>query len=235
MIEQEAIDENKDAKIINCLSVQCGSADDLYIPFIIIGVSIKEDEYVMKLINEGLYPRLKAMCVYEHRFLHRLYPFYLGIINEIMRRNLLVTSCVDLVFDDEVSYYSNMWEVTFRRFNRMKRTLYKEGSNYYYFSVKNDHVVKDSYSFVEIIEKKSHPYLMFVYFWALLLRLEKMKLDCVLTGVPRFTINEVSKLGLLPTCVMKERTKVVLINAFLKNKLKQCPLWMANNYNRKRH
>lgn len=224
-----------DDKVINCLSVQCGSADDLYIPFIIIGVSIREDEYVINLINELLYPRLKAMCVYEHRFLHRLYPHYLVIINEIISRNLLVTSCVDLVFDDEVSYYSNMWEVTFKRFNRMKRTLYSEGSNYYYFSVKNDHIVKDSYSFVEIINQQSHPYLIFVYFWSLLLRLEKLKLDCFLTGVPRFTINEVSKLGLLPKCVMKERTKVVLINAFLKNKLKQCPLWMANNYNIKRH
>ena len=217
-------------KIINCISIQCGSADDLYIPFILIATSIKEDEHVMNLINSLLLPRLKIMCVYEHRFLHRLYPHYLIIINEIISRNLLTHSCVDLVFDDEVSFYSNMWEVTFRRFNRLKKTLDKEGINYYYFSVKNEHIVKDSFSFSEIINSQAHPYMIFVYFWSLLLRLEKLKLDCFLLGVPRFTINEVSKLGLFPKCIMKERTKVVLINASIKNKLKQCPLWMASNY-----
>lgn len=215
---------------INCLSVQCGSADDLYIPFIIIGVSIKEDPYVIDLINNLLRPRLKIMCVYEHRVLHRLYPHYLVIINEIMTRNLLLNSCVDLVFDDEVSFYSNMWEVTFKRFNRMKKTLNKDGINNYYFSVKNEHIVKDSFSFSQIIDGEAHPYMLFVYFWSLLLRLEKIKLDCCLLGIPRFTINEVSKLGLFPRCIMKERTKVVLINASIKNRLKQCPFWMASNY-----
>lgn len=216
--------------IINCISVQCGSADDLYIPFILIAVSIKEDPYVINLINNLLKPRLEKMCVYEHRVLHRLYPHYLIIINEIISRDLLTHSCVDLVFDDEVSFYSNMWEVTFKRFNRLKKTLNKDGINYFYFSVKNEHIVKDSFSFKQIIEGDTHPYLLFVYFWSLLLRLEKLKLDCFLLGVPRFTINEVAKLGLFPRCIMKERTKVVLINASIKNKLKSCPLWMASNY-----
>jgi hypothetical protein len=225
----------EESEVINCLSVQCGSADDLYIPFIIIGVSIKHDDYVISLINNLLKPILQKMCVYEHRRLHVLYPHYLIIINEIITRNLLVTSCVDLVFDDEVSMYANMWEVTFKRFKRMKRTLYKEGTNYYYFSVKNEHIVENSYSFKQVINGDSHPYLIFVYFWSLLLRLEKLKLDCFLTGVPRFTVNEVSKLGLIPRCILKERTKVVLINAYLKNKLKQCPLWMANNYSLDKH
>jgi len=223
------------SSIINCLAVQCGSADDLYIPFIIIGVSLKEDDYVIDIINKALHPRLKWFTVYDHRYIHRLYPHFLVIMNEIISRNLLVTSCVDLVFDEEVSQYANMWEVTFKRFNRMKRTLYSEGKNYYYFSVKNDHIVKDSYSFVEIINQQTHPYLEFVYFWALLLRFEKLRLDCFLHGVPRFTPNEISKLGLIPRCILKERTKVVLINAYIKNKLKQCSLWMASNYNTKRH
>lgn len=221
--------------IINCLAVQSGSADDIYIPFIIIGVSLKEDDYVIDIINKVLHPRLKWFTVYDHRYIHRLYPHFLVIMNEIISRNLLVTSCVDLVFDDEVSYYANMWEVTFKRFNRMKRTLSKDGQNYYYFSVKNDHIVKDSYSFVEIIEQQTHPYLEFVYFWALLLRFEKLALDKFLYGVPRFTINEVAKLGLMPRCILKERTKVVLINAYIKNKLKQCPLWMASNYSINKH
>jgi hypothetical protein len=227
--------EEDNNKIINCLSVQCGSSESLYIPFILVGVSIKEDEYVMDLINKILHCRLEVMCVYDYRHLHRLYGHYMVILNEIISRNLLINSCVDLIFDDEVSYYNNMWEVTWQRFNRMKRTLNKEGINYYYFSVKNEHIVKDSYSQYQIINKETHPYMAFVYFWSLLLRLEKQSLDSFLYGVPKFTVDEVSKLALIPRCCMKERIRTVFTNAYLKNKLKQCPLWMANNYNLKQH
>jgi hypothetical protein len=222
--------------IINCVAVQSGNGDSLYIPFIIIATSIKDDEAVKELITELLYPDLMTLLKYcRYEFLHRLYPHYLVIMNMIIDKELLVTSCVDLVFDDEVSFYGNMWEVTFKRFNRIKRTLSKEGTNYYYFSSRNEHIVKDLYSQVDILDKNTHPYMIFVYFWALLLRLEKQLLDSFLYGVPNFTIQEVSKLGLMPRCLLKERTKVVLINAYLKNKLKQCPLWMANNYNLKKH
>jgi hypothetical protein len=222
-------------RIINCLAVQSGTSDALYIPFIIMGVSIKEDPYVMDLINNLLHSRLEVMCVYEYRHLHRLYGHYLVILNQIISRNLLTNSCVDLVFDDEVSYYGNIWEATWTRFNRMKRTLNKEGINYYYFSAKNEHIVKDSYSQKQILDGDTHPYMAFVYFWSLLLRLEKQTLDSFLYGIPKFTVEHVSKMGLIPRCCMKEKIRVVFTNAHLKNKLKQCPLWMANNYSLIKH
>jgi hypothetical protein len=227
----------EDIKIINTVAVQTGPGESLYLPFIIIGTSIKEDQHVINLINELLYPAIKKLsfdCNYT--YIHRLYGHYLIIINEIINRDLLVSSCVDLVFDDETSYYNNIWEVTFKRFNTIKRILSKDATNfYYYFARKNDHIVKDSYSYVEIMEQKTHPYMIFVYTWALMLRQEKLTLDAFLHGVPRFTVNEISKLALRPSCIRKEGTKVVLINAHLKNKLKQCPLWMASNYSLKRH
>jgi hypothetical protein len=189
--------------VVSCICVQKGDTDDLYLPYVIVAVSIAEDKQLMQLIDKLLVPTLLPNNAIN-KYLH-----YIVIANELEKKALLLNTCVDLVYDPE--------ELD-KRITRISRTVNKEGQLYMYCRDK-------TMSHRAMLNQ--HVYMRFVYIWSLLLRQDKERTDCCVYGLEDTSVLTVAKQLLLPSFINRDKLRRQLLVADRNKQLKQCPLWMS--------
>jgi len=224
-------------KSINCVVSMAGNLGSIYLPLILLGLTIKEDDTLIQYINNLLYVKFLKHRVNRGRVdIHWFYLEFLVVVNYAMTNNLIEASVVDLIYDEQIARYNSVWIEVYTRFKRVKSILPRDNEEQFYFTNIGTHTVENAYFEKDIINRTCHPYLLFTYIWSYIMRDEKMSFDKFLLGnIGTFQAKDIAKLALPPHCTMKERGRASLVSALLTNKLDRCPLWLSNTFPLNKH